>query len=109
MRTLARQNQWGPLATIVTLLAVAALIFGFIVFGPSILGTSYDDRGLDKYANNSDAGNQTTLAAEGANALFIGFYSGPLSMLLMIIGAFLIVAALAFAISINRKKRKGGM
>ena len=95
------------MATIITLFAIAALIFGFVVFGPAMFSTTYEDRGLDKYVNNSEAGNSTVIAADGMNSLFTGFYSGPLQILLTLVGIFLVIAALAFAISINRKRNRG--
>jgi len=92
---------------IITLLAVVALIFGLLVFTPSILGTSSEANDLQKYSNSSNAGNETIAAAEGVNGMFAGLYSGPLRILMYIVGIFLVIGALAYAVSINRKKRNG--
>lgn len=90
---------------IATLMAVAALIFGFVVFGPPMFWNINENRGLDKYVNNSAAGNDTAIAADGMNSIFVGLYGGPLQAILVIVGLFLVIAALGFAVSINRRKR----
>ena len=102
---MASRSRWGPLAIIITLLGAAALIFGFVVFAPAIFGSASQGSDLDKYRNNSVAGNETAEASNGMNDLFVGFYSGPLQILLYIVGIFLIIAALAFAVSINRRRK----
>ena len=107
VRILAKgRSPWGPLAIIATLLGIMGLIIGFVIFGPPMFSSAYGDgQSLTKYANNSNAGNDTVIAAGGINSLFVGFYSGPLKILSLIVGVFLIVAALAFAVAINRRKK----
>jgi hypothetical protein len=101
------RNPWGPLTIIITLLAVLAIIFGFIIFGPPIFSSAYGDGvTLNKYANKSAAGNSTIIATQGLNSLFVGLYSGPLSMLSLIVGAFLVIATLVFVVVINRRGKK---